>query len=247
MSYDIIVNDRGDNMIKCVHELFNKLWFENEDERDTFYDYLDYKGVFLHKQVYEAFLSYKDKVTYKELSTYIKYDKGLRNVLYRNLSAVEEYYRSKLINNFDVEKEIDDPINSLIKNSELIKTNGKSYNLYRFSFSKHFTMDRLLNLLNSKNLITVEEFNDLDKLRIFRNKVMHHNLIVISYHEDKEVIENEISYVEEMCELIYKYLPVPMRNAFQGNVNKCNHLTRQNRVPNLEILCLREMKNGVFK
>ncbi len=75
---------------------------------------------------------------------------------------------------------------------------------------------------------------------------MHHNLLVISYYSDKDLIEQEIEYVEEMCQLLYRYLPEEMRDAFEGNLNKCNHLTKTNRVPNLEILCLREMKNGLF-
>lgn len=38
-----------------------------------------------------------------------------------------------------------------------------------------------------------------------------------------------------------------MKNAFEGNINKCNHLTQKNRIPNLEILCVREMEHGIFR
>ncbi len=234
-------------MIKCEHELFSKLWFKNKKDKDTFYKYIEYKGLFLHKHIYNALLLYQDIVTYQELSTYIKYDKGLRNVLYRNLSAVEEFYRAKLINNFDIYRQLDVPSSSSIKNNELVDSNKETSNLYNFTFSKYFTMDRLLSLLSYKNLVSKEEYDDLDKLREFRNKVMHHNLIVISYFSTKEEVEKSIINVERNCELIYRYLPKPMKAAFQGNVNKCNHLTRKNRIANLEILCLREMNDGVFK
>lgn len=233
-------------MIRCEHLLFPKLTFSNTDEQSTFYEYLEFKGLFLHKHVYDAFLQYQVDVTYHKLSTYIKYDKGLRNVLYRNLSAVEEKYRARLINRFDIDKKLIDPINSSVKNSELVSADSEVSNFYSFSFSKNFTFDKLLSMLRSKNLLNEKENEDLALIRSFRNRVMHHNLIVIGYHSVRKDIEDEIRYVEELSELIYKYLPRPMRNAFQGNLNKCNHLTSMSRVPNLEVLCLREMKNGLF-
>jgi hypothetical protein len=163
------------------------------------------------------------------------------------LSAVEEYYRARLLNAYNIEKEIIDPINSSIKNNELIELKGEISNLYKFSFSRYFTFDRLMSLLKSTKMVSCKVLKDLEKLRVFRNKVMHHKLIVISYHEARRDIENEIEYVEEMCEIIYRYLPNTMREAFQGNINACNHLTSRNRVPNLEMLCLREMKDGLFR
>lgn len=233
-------------VISCKHELFPKLTFANEREKQTFYDYLKFKGLFLHKHVYEAFLLYKDSLTYKELSSYIRYDKGLRNVLYRNLSAIEEYYRARLLNKYDIKNPIQDPISSSVGKSDLIDSNEETSNLYNFTFSKKFTFNKLIDLLKSKNLMTKKEEDALNQIRIFRNKVMHHNLIIIGYHRTKEKIENEIKEIESFCELIYQYLPRAMKNAFEGNINKCNHLTVKSRVPNLEDLCLKEMKNGLF-
>lgn len=243
---NLVVNG-GFTMIECKHKLFPELTFANEIEKQTFYDYLGFKGLFLHKHVYEAFLLYKDSLTYKELSSYIRYDKGLRNVLYRNLSAVEEYYRARLLNKYDIKNPIQDPISISVGKNVLIDSNEETSNLYNFTFSKKFTFNKLIDLLKSKNLITQKEEEALKQIRIFRNKVMHHNLIIIAYHSTKEKIENEIKEIESFCELIYQYLPSPMKNAFEGNINKCNHLTNRNRTPNLEILCLKEMKDGLFR
>lgn len=237
----------SENMMKCTHPLFLKLYFSNENERKTFNDYLEFKGKFLHKQVYEAFLLYQDAVSYHELSTYIKYDKGLRNVLYRNLSAIEEFYRSKLINRFDITRELKDFKREVVLNKELVESNNKTSNLYNYTFCKTFDMNKLISMLDHVNLLNDQEKIDLDKIRDFRNKVMHHNLLLISHHTNKINIEKEIQEVESICELVYQYLPVPMRNAFEGNVNKCNHIIPSNKIPNLEILCVREMLNGIFK
>jgi hypothetical protein len=233
-------------MMKCKHPLFPKLYFLNENERNTFNDYLELKGVFLHKQVYEAFLAYQDAVSYQELSTYIRYDKGLRNVLYRNLSAIEEFYRSRLINKYDINRKLTDNKKDIVRNQELVETNGETSNLYYYTFCKSFDMNKLISLLNHVSLLGEQEKRNLNIIRDFRNKVMHHNLILISHFTDKKKIEAEIHEVESICELIYKYLPEQMRDAFQGNINKCNHITSNNTVPNLEILCVREMSNGIF-
>ena len=233
-------------MIKCEHKLFPKLNFRCESERKTFYDYIDFKGLFLHKHVYEVYLQYQETVSYHGVSTYIRYDKGLRNVLYRNLSAVEEYYRSRLINSFDINRKLTDFKKDIVKNSELVESNGESSNLYNYSFCKSFSFDKLLNMLNTFSLLNDIEKAELNRIREFRNKVMHHNLVIISSHITKNDIENEIKEVEQICGLIYKHLPRPMRNAFEVNINTCNHLTNNSRIPNLDILCVREMKNGIF-
>lgn len=234
-------------MINCEHKLFPKLNFRYESERITFYDYIDFKGLFLHKHVYEVYLLYQETVSYHDVSSYIRYDKGLRNALYRNLSAVEEYYRSRLINNFDINRKLADFKKDIVKNNELVESNSESSNLYNYSFCKSFSLDKLLRMLNAVSLLNEIEKEELNRIREFRNKVMHHNLIIISSHVMKNDIENEIKEVEQICKLIYKYLPEPMRNAFEGNINTCNHLTNKSRIPNLNILCVREMKNGVFE
>lgn len=230
----------------CENKLFCKLFFENYKDEEEFNNYLNYKGIFLYKHIYDVFLIYRNKVNYNELSSYVKYDKGLRNVLYKYLSAVEEYYRSKLINSFDISEKINDPYNCSVESKQLVKTSGMTSNLYYFTFSKHFTFTKLLDLLNNKKYLKNDENIDLRKISRFRNKVMHYNLIITSFYVTKRKIEKNIKEVEKNCELIYKYLPKPMQNCFQKSINKCNHLTNKNREPNLKILCLGEMKNGIF-
>lgn len=232
--------------MKCKHKLFPKLEFNTDIEEDTFNGYLDYKGLFLHKHVYDAFLLYQANVNYKDLSGYIMYDKGIRNLLYKNLSSVEEYYRAKLINNYDINKVLEDPYNSNISKDDLIKTNGETSNLYYYSFSKYFTFSKLINLLDGLRLLNETEKIELNEIKNFRNKVMHHNLIILGYYLNKEKIENQIKEIEHNCELIFKHLPDTMKGPFQSNLNACNHLSKTSRIPNLYILCLGEMKNGIF-
>ena len=82
---------------------FDKLIFENKEMND-FKKFIKIKGIYLHKQIYDALLSYnKDKVTYYELSSVIRYDKSLRDILYKYLATFEEKLRSELFERYDVE------------------------------------------------------------------------------------------------------------------------------------------------
>ncbi len=76
---------------------------------------------------------------------------------------------------------------------------------------------------------------------------MHHNFVIIGHHTRKDDIEENIERVENLCELIYKYLPVGIKQVFESAINKCNHSTEKSRTPNLTVMCLKEMKDGIFK
>ena len=237
----------GGEMIKCKNKLFSELYFETKEEENTFNEYLELKGIFLHLHVYRVMLQYQAKVLYSKLANYIMYDKGLRNVYYRYLSAVEEYYRAKLINKYDISKKFSNLKTETVNIDELIPGNDLDSNLYMFTFSKKFTFSKLIDLLDSLKLLETDEKNNLLMIKDFRNKVMHHNFLIISYHESKENVEEEIRQVEEISELVYKYLPDEMKGSFEYNINKCNHITENNKIPNLEYMCLGEITNGVFK
>ncbi len=94
-------------MIHCKYKIFEKLCFKDDCDIEKFNNYLELKGKFLHKHVYDCFMEYQSSVNYTELSGYIKYDKGIRNTLYKYLSVLEEYHRAKLIDNFDVKFDVE--------------------------------------------------------------------------------------------------------------------------------------------
>jgi hypothetical protein len=237
----------GGKMIKCKNGLFPELYFETDEEENTFNKYLESKGIFLHLHVYRIILQYEAKVLYSKLANYIMYDKGLRNVYYKYLSAVEEYYRAKLINNYDISRKLRNLKTETVNVDELIPTSHADSNLYMFTFSKNFTFSKLIDLLDGTNILETDEKRDLQKIKDFRNKVMHHNLLIIAVHENKEMVEKEINEIENVSKLIYAYLPDEMKEPFEYNINKCNHITKNNKIPNLEYMCLGEMINGLFK
>lgn len=226
-------------------KLMPHLVVDKEDEK-TFKNYINYKGIYLHLQIYDVLQTIELKCNYKLVSSIIRYDKGIRNVLYKYLSAFEERYRAILYDNFDVQSPISNPEKARIDKLELFRKKSTLSNLYDISYSRNFTLNVLNDTLKKYELIDKVVFDDFKIISTLRNKTMHHNLLMTSYHRDIEKVEEEINRIEDSIELLYKYLPEGMNKSFEKDINRCNNIGTKINVPNLKIICLREMRNGVF-
>lgn len=226
-------------------ELMPFLIVDDEDIM-KFTNYIDNKGVYLHLQIYEILLSVYSECNYKLISSIIRYDKGIRNVLYKYLSAFEERYRAVLFEKYDVLNPLENPEIVKIEKLELIRSNSTSSNLYDISYSRYFGLNDLRKTLLTLKLISNDVNDDFLLISKLRNITMHHNLLMTSYHRDINNVNKEISKIENWVELLYKYLPKGMNREFEKAINRCNNIGTKMNVPNLEIVCLREMRNGVF-
>lgn len=143
-------------------ELFPQLDFE-DNEKETFLNYINLKGVYLHKQIYDIILLTDDRVRYKEVSNIIRYDKYIRDVLYRYLSALEEQWRSIAFNNFEYESSKDEIIKNEIVFSKIIpKKNYESSILYWASYNRKFTLSKLIDIFQKNiNVINLNISQDV--------------------------------------------------------------------------------------
>jgi len=235
-------------MIKCSHRLFSSLFFLDETEEKTFNLYIKSKGVYLHKQIYTILLERNaDFISYKELSGVIMYDKGIRNQLFKLVAAVEERYRSILFDTYELLPNTKNPFTDKIYFDDLYKRLDDSESvLYYYSFSRHFSLSELKKFLISAELVTENEASDLSGTISLRNKIMHHNILVTSFNTTLELAERNVFSLEEEIEAAFRLLPQEMIGPFSYDINKCNHITNNSDSRNIEVLCLREIKNGVF-
>lgn len=209
-------------------------------------NYICDKGVYLHKQIYDLILTVDSEVKYAFIAKLLRYDKGIRNVLYKYLSAFEEKNRAILFDKYDVENKIVNPEKARIEKLNLVPRSSNNSNLYNISYSRYFNLTVLTKTMMELNLIDIDTYIDYEEITKLRNKTMHHNLLMTSYHSDFENVNKEISKIENWIELLYKYLPEGMNTEFEKAINRCNNLGTKMNVPNLEIVCLKEMTNGVF-
>jgi len=237
-------------MSKLPDDLFPNMIFE-ENEYHTFLKYIKLKGIFLHKQVYDIILLTDEKATYSEISTIIRYDKYLRDVLYKYLSALEEQWRSLLFEYFEYDSSKDEILTGDIKIDKVIpKIDYSSSNFYWATYNKNFTLNKLITIMKPKiELLGLNVYDDeFDTIKDLRNKVMHHNLIMFSHHTSVGAVDTEIKILEYKIMVLWKLLDSNIRNAIEVAINKGNYKggNYQKEKANLNRYCLRRFENGVF-
>lgn len=218
---------------------FDKLIFKNYEE-ETFEKFIKIKGAYLHKQIYDVLLSYNAKeVTYHELCSIIRYDKNLRDTLYKYLATVEEKLRSELFTKYDVDTT--DCIYKRTKGLEKlkkdihIKTNFVNSNLYFcYQLDLGATIDLLenLNFYNNKDI-----FTDLRQIKELRNRVMHHNILVAGNATDRIQAEINLQNLKNQIVVLCKYLPCDYQKGFQTEISNLN-VNKKTGQHYLDKLCL---------
>lgn len=180
----------------------------SDKEKSDFEKYVEIKGVFLHKQIYDILTTYdSDFITYVELSSVIRYDKNLRNKLYEYLATFEEKLRAELFSKYDVanQKYIYKGTKGLEKLKKDIqsKPDNSISNLY---FCFQLELGSIIDLLKYLEFYTNNILSDLILIKELRNQVMHHNVLVLGQAINKEQAEKNLQELKRKVALLCKYL-----------------------------------------
>lgn len=202
---------------------FDKLIVADNEMRD-FEKYIEIKGVYLHKQIYDVLATYSsDTVTYYELSSVIRYDKNLRDTLYKYLATFEEYLRANLFAKYDVANQ--EYLYKGCKGFERLKkdiqskTDNSESNLYYcFQLELSPTID-LFEHIGMYNDTTLLDFRQIKELR---NHVMHHNVLVLGQSTNKAQAEANLQKLKKQVTLLCKYLPEEYKSGFQTSIENLN-------------------------
>lgn len=210
-----------------MDEMFEKLKFANVDEESDFKKQVVIRGRFLFKQIYD-YLIWLDKtsVPYSDLNTCIRYDKHLRDKLYIYLATFEEYLRAQIFDKYDIEsgfrwnREDDNFITQMAKNMFECK-DVKSSVLY-----KKFGLDlgETIALVKELNMFDKQRYNEFEKIRILRNRVMHHNLLVLGKAKSLKESEENKNKIKEAIVALADNLPDGYKINFIKAINDliCN-------------------------
>ena len=160
--------------MKDIFDLFPKMDIE-DNEKETFLNYIRLKGRFLHKQVYDTILLTDEEAKYSEISRIIRYDKYIRDVLYKYLSALEEQWRAIAFDSFDYESDKTDIIKKEIDLSKVtVKKQFTDSTLYWASYNKSFSLNKLIDIFKAnRHIIDLNITDDMyQSIKILRNSVM---------------------------------------------------------------------------
>lgn len=250
-----------------ISECFPLLVFENPEEEDLFLQNLKSRGIFLYKQVYDALCNWQPKypIKYAHFKNLIRYDKSIRDKLYIYLCAAEEFLRNIIFDELEITEKYEENKKEKFDIKKLQKRNKEENithsNLYTYSYSSFFNLGTIEKIfkkfdLAKKYKIVQEDITIMRKL--LRNKVMHHNMLLLSYYTDKSKIEEEIKEIEDGIEALYRLLPTEelKEGSIQNDklvggltlaINKSNFKDGDiNQPPYENLICLHKFKDGRF-
>lgn len=249
-----------------TNEIFPLLKFKDGEEQQ-FEEYMTSRGIFLYKQVYDTLCKWEENVQeikYEHFKNVIRYDKSLRDKLYIYLAAAEEHLRNIVFENVELKKNckwaIKDPekkknVNKLQKREEIEPSlESRLYYEGIIEFGDLKKIFKRFELADGYNF----SYDDLEKVNKLRNKVMHHNMLLLSKFTDRKNIEKEIIKVENAIEALYRILPTDglkegtvidgrVNGGLTQDINKSNYKDGDiagEKYDNL--ICLHAFKEGGF-
>lgn len=241
--------------------------FESGEE-EACRKYMETRGVYLYKQVYDALATWTHdvkEIKYKQFSNLIRYDKGIRDKLYIYLAAAEEYLRNIIFEELEIDNRPKDSTKIKLNVSALrtrtVEERNEESNLYYYSYAKNFEFGLIEKIFQKFKLAKKYGLiqSDIKEVRkLLRNKVMHHNMLLLSCFTERQDIEKEIKTIEKGVEALYRVLPTlelregssvdgRISGGLTQAINKSNYpdgdITKK---PYDNIICLHKFIDGRF-
>jgi len=207
-------------------DFIKKLTFHSDEEKSRCLTYLDLKGISYHVILANYIgLNSKGKIEYKKIANLYKYDKRVRHILYKYLSALEEGIRGFISNTYSNDlnrlKKMSKPIfNSIQKGSSLTNELENLEFSGLINLSKKMDKKRLTQLYGE----TANLKANLNAVRELRNAVSHHRMLFL--YEDFEncfVNGNKSNSLTANIQNIYQLLNPYFKEFFKTKINEsCN-------------------------
>lgn len=199
--------------------MFEKIIFKCEEEKAEFEKYKRLKGIDLYFQIYNLLTGHRDCVSYYEFSSYIRYDKNLRDKLYIYMATLEEFLRAQLLEKFDVnieKKRCGHIFNDL--NNGLIPKGNEHSKLY-YGFQPDF--GDLMHICETKGIYIIDS-NDQKSIKQLRNETMHHALIMFGSIKTEKDLGQHFVVLEKRLNAFSQALPKEYKIGFLSDIIKLN-------------------------
>ncbi len=209
----------------------------NEEEK-FLKAFLDNKGIEYHNIILDYIreindLEKKQKIDIRTLNILCRYDKRIRNILYKYLSAFEEYIRAHISNHYadtDIIEKIKEIFTSNTKAEKILKKiedEGLFTGLLALSLGELINLSFLIDEDSAKELYgqpksDVSQKNNLDAIRELRNAVSHHKLIFA--HEFKSCTVNGAvdDSLPANIKNVHQFLPDYYKEFFKDEINEAS-------------------------
>lgn len=192
--------------------LMKKMIFSDEKEMHRCSKYLDLKGVAYHVLLINLIgLDRDGEIKYKLISDVYKYDKKIRNRLYKFLSAFEEQIRAFIANSFNHGLSTLQLGNSINKN--LKSGSNIAFELEDLDFGQLLQIVEKFSAKDLKRMFPKSDEHIIDNLKAIkeiRNAISHHRILLLYDEFEKCYIDgiektDLISNIKNLVNLIDQY------------------------------------------
>ena len=202
---------------------FNDITISKE-EKASADKYLFFKGVAKHLEIKELLLSLErdDQLTYAEIASTYRYEKLIRNVLFRFISFIEEFYRAAIQDNFSMLSP--KALESLKKCKNKIG-DMESIDFECLDFRKLLELIKgLPNKLREKYVFGSTEriaanFTAISELR---NAVMHNKFLLLTRLGKCYIKDIPSSNLQANVKNLINYLPSSVKKKCTDEINLCH-------------------------
>jgi len=172
-------------------DFMSRMIFDNQIEKERCERYLDLKGVSYHAVLANYIgLDESGKIEYKKVQNMYVYDKRIRYILYKFLSAFEEGIRGYIANHYNTMEKIKHLSSKIY--TAVADGSSLSKELENFDFNALIQLAQKLQP-NDLNILFNENENldiNLQAVRILRNTVSHHRMLFVYEDFGECVIDN---------------------------------------------------------
>lgn len=166
----------------------------SEEDRENYNKYSPIRGPQMYRIIFETLSKKNSNVTYKDVNSFVRNDKAIKDILYKYLGSLEETIKTYILNSYDF--------------IDCSKVSNESYKYFKNIPSGSIELKEIkdgeitclyrLFSLNFGEIITfLKEFKDnkydydkLESVRILRNKVMHHTPLLFNCECNSIAAEN---------------------------------------------------------
>jgi hypothetical protein len=225
-------------------EFIDKMNFHNEEEKKRCEIYLELKGIAYHVVLANYIgLNRFGKIEYRKVQNLYKYDKKVRNILYRFMAAFEEGVRAfisnRYNNDFDRIKELSKSLlDSIQDDSSLSKELENQDFFHLMELAKKLTPKEKTDVFGNVNHLDA----NLDAVRELRNTISHHRLLFVyedfeyCYLEDGSSGDTLVDNIKNLIQLIHPYYKGFLKDELNQSCTSSKDFSFKNSLPNNAII-----------
>jgi len=209
----------------------------SDDDKENYNKYSKTRGAQQYRIIYETLCKVDSNVTYKDINSFIRFDKAIKDILFTYLGTLEETIRNDILSKFDFESPEGLKDKYIYFDNKFPKTKCIRKNVIPYEvteFYKRFALTFGGMVLFIKEFMKDEyDCEKLDAIVDLRNNVMHHSPLLFNCNFESTAINTMIG-----INALVDMLPASYKTSVITKLKVPNESTKKNLAPVYHCLLL---------